>query len=88
VVSFANVAGSSPVKLLEESFLYIIEKHNSKLWFYSIGITSIKGGKKLLTVFESGLDSQAHEEYFPRFDWPLNPYPFQVKIMFYINSLN
>jgi len=31
VVSFANVAGSSPVKLLEERRLDIIVKHNSKL---------------------------------------------------------
>jgi len=33
VVSLANVAGSSPVNLLEESRLHIIVKQNSKLWF-------------------------------------------------------
>jgi len=52
------------------------------------GEQQLRVEKKLLTVFESGLDSQAHEEYFPTFDWPLNPYPFQVKTKFYINSLN
>jgi hypothetical protein len=39
--------------------------------------------KKVLTVFESELDSQAQVEYFQTFDWPLSLYPFQVKVKLY-----
>jgi hypothetical protein len=96
-VSLASVAGSSPVKLLEESRLYLIGKktvnYDSKpwksKWTSNIGISYMEGEQqlrkinKVLTVFESGSNSQDHEEYFQTFGWPLTPCPFQVKVKFY-----
>jgi len=38
--------------------------------------------KKVLTVFESGLDSQAQEEFFQTFDFPITRYRLQVKVKF------
>jgi hypothetical protein len=43
---------------------------------------------KVLTVFESGSNSQAQEEYFQTFGWPLIPCPFQVNVKFYYNSFS
>jgi hypothetical protein len=61
-VSLANVAGSSPVKLFEESRLYLIEK---KVGFHIWRENNNEGKKnRVLTVLESGSNPQAHEEYY------------------------
>jgi hypothetical protein len=52
-------------------------------WAFIFEWSTSTQGKKVLTVCESELDSQAQVEYFQTFDWPLSLYPFQVKVKLY-----
>jgi len=56
----------------------MIQSHGNKSGILTFGFHN-----KVLTVFESGLDSQALEEYFQTYDCQLTPYTFQVKVRFY-----